>query len=380
MTYFWFFLLLLTLCSPNDPGGEDRRDDGIEIQIDTLASGLVIPWDIDFAPDGRIFVTERSGRIRQIVEGKLLSEPWAELEVANWQAAGLSGLALSKTFEVDGYLYVMGTFRAGNTYFNRIYRFRDQDGQGIDATILVDSLPSVSTHAGGALDFGPDGLLYVGMGDNENIALVQKTDNTIGKILRYQADGSIPADNPFPRSPVYAIGLRNPQGFAWHPIQDQMFATEHGPSGFVAEGYREHQDELNAIRSGENYGWPIVSGRHQDARFAQPLVEWTPAIAPSGLTTVQSKTSPWFGSLLIGALRGKHLRRLEVESSNGTFVLKSEELLLNGQYGRIRCVEEGPDGMIYVTTSNVDTPGEPKRGLAGAEGDLILRLKIKKVP
>lgn len=341
----------------------------LSYRLDTVAKGLVIPWDVDFAPDNRIFITERPGRIRIInKQGQLQKESWAELSVANWQAAGLSGLALSPQFAVDGLVYVMGTFRKGDGYVNRVFTIEDHEGKGINKKQIIRDLLSINTHSGGALDFGPDGKLYIAIGDNENISQVQQLDNTTGKILRYNSDGSIPADNPFPGSPVYALGLRNPQGFAWHPETGSLFATEHGPSGFKAEGYREHQDELNEITKGGNYGWPIVSGMHLDTRFIKPLIEWTPAIAPSGLAIITNQSSSWYGNLLVAALKGKHLRRMVIESGDGQFVVVGEEIFFENEMGRIRCVEEGPDGRIYFTTSNVDTPGEPKRKIA-REGD-----------
>jgi len=367
-------ILLLAACQPK-PSQETHDNTAVEIK--PVAENLVIPWDMDFAPDGRIFITERPGSIRFIADGTLQKKPWAALPVANWQAAGLSGLALSPKFEQDGFIFVMGTFRnAENGLVNRIYRFKDQDHTGVDPTLLVDDLPSVSTHAGGALDFGPDGKLYVAMGDNENIAQVQDLEHPTGKILRYNPDGTIPEDNPFPGSAVYALGLRNPQGFAWDRQNGEMYATEHGPSGFAAEGYREHQDELNRITKGGNYGWPIVSGMHQDKRFIKPLIEWTPAIAPSGLCMVNHPKSPWRGNLLVGALRGRHLRRIVLERTDVNVAVKEEELLFENELGRIRLVAEAPDGSIYFSTSNRDTPGEPKRGLATTGDDRIYRLRF----
>ncbi len=370
-----FLFLSLSACQNRTVPIE--TDAEVSIKIDIAAENLVIPWDIDFAPDGRMFISERPGRIRVIVDGELRDEPWAELPVANWQAAGLSGLALSPDFGEDGFLYVMGTFRKGkNEYVNRIYRFKDQQNSGVDSTLIVGDLPSISTHSGGALDFGPDGKLYVAMGDNEDISMVQKLDNCIGKILRYNPDGTIPADNPFPGSPVYAFGLRNPQGFAWHSKNGEMFATEHGPSGFPAEGFRENQDELNLIVKGGNYGWPIVSGMHMDKRFIKPLIEWTPAIAPSGLCMINDENSPWYGNLLVGALKGKHLRRVVLSRKDSIAKIHSEEIWFEKELGRIRMVEEGPDGTLYFTTSNIDTPGEPKRKISKEGDDHLYRLRV----
>ncbi|MGX1927805.1 PQQ-dependent sugar dehydrogenase [Flagellimonas sp. 2504JD4-2] len=370
-------IVIIGLFSCRNSGDRKIGDEKASIKIDTIAENLVIPWDIGFASDGRVFITERPGRIRVIIDGELREEPWAQLPVANWQAAGLSGMALSPDFENNGFLYVLGTFRKGRDGFvNRVYRFTDDKNQGVDSTLIVADLPSISTHSGGALDFGPDGKLYVAMGDNENISLVQKLDNTTGKILRYNPDGSIPVDNPFPGSPVYAFGLRNPQGFAWDAKSKEMYATEHGPSGFESESYREHQDELNIIVKGGNYGWPIVSGMHMDERFYKPLVEWTPAIAPSGLCIVNNENSPWFGDLLVGALYGQHLRRIRLHRDNGTVSVENEERLFENELGRIRMVEEGPDGAIYFTTSNIDTPGEPKRRISQKNDDRLFRLTV----
>lgn len=349
--------------------------DPLPYHLEVAADGLEIPWDIDFAPDGRVFVTERPGRIRVIVDGELQAEPWATLPVANWRAAGLSGLALSPDFADDGFVFVMGTFRVGEDRFvNRVIRFREVNGRGAEPEVMVGDIPSISTHAGGALDFGPDRMLYVGMGDAENIALVQQLDNTTGKILRYAPDGSIPADNPDPGSPVWTRGVRNPQGFAWHPETGRMFSTEHGPSGFPEEGYREHQDELMWITRGGNQGWPIVSGMHMDNRFEKPLLEWTPAIAPSGLAIVNDPGSPWHGDLLVGAMRAQHLRRVVVDHSGDAPEVVAEHLLYEREFGRIRAVEQAPDGSIWFSTSNADTPGEPVRGLVGENGDLLYRL------
>jgi len=231
-------------CSAVDEPGESILAPAPEV----VASGLVIPWALQFAPDGRIFFTERPGRIRVIQDGVLLSAPWATLPVANWRAAGLSGLGLHPDFENNRYVFVVGTFfEADSSLVNRVIRFREEDGRGVDPTVILDDLPSIDTHAGGAFGFGPDGLLYLAMGDNERIDEVQDPDTPTGKILRFGSDGSVPEDNPIPGSLVYALGVRNPQGFAWHPEDAVLFATEHGPSGFPSEGGREDQDELNSM-------------------------------------------------------------------------------------------------------------------------------------
>ena len=373
----WFFSTLMITCA----GAANAEGVGQPLPVEVVADGLEIPWALDFAADGRIFVTERPGRIR-VIDAAGLREPlWATLPVANWRAAGLSGIALDPSFERNGHVYVVGTFRLAEGGFeNRIYRFTDRNRFGTDKTLIVGDLPSVDTHAGGAFAFGPDNKLYLAVGDGERIEEVQDPNNTTGKVLRYNADGSIPADNPIPGSPVYALGVRNPQGFAWHPETGELFATEHGPSGFATEGGREHQDELNVIRANGNYGWPTVSGMHDDRRFLRPLVEWTPAIAPSGLAIVTETRSAWYGQLFVGALGGRHLRRVVIERNHDSdtgWHVTYEAAMFDKEYGRIRAVKLGPDGYLYFTTSNRNTPGEPVRDVARPGDDKIYRINVK---
>ncbi|MCG8432703.1 MAG: PQQ-dependent sugar dehydrogenase [Gammaproteobacteria bacterium] len=345
-----------------------------------MASNLEIPWALDFAPDGRIFVTERPGRVRVIKDGRLQETPWAALPVANWRAAGLSGIALDPDFARNGFVYVVGTFRTGEDKFeNRIYRFTDRKGRGVKPVVVVDKLPSIDTHAGGAFAFGPDGKLYLAVGDGERSEEVQDMQSTTGKILRYNPDGSIPGDNPFPGSPVYALGVRNPQGFAWHPESGDLFATEHGPSGFPEENGREDQDELNVILPRGNYGWPDVSGFGDEEKFISPLVDWTPAIAPSGLAVDTNEDSPWHANFFVGALRGQHIRRVVVERAadvGAGWRITHETPLFEKQFGRIRAVKFGPDGDLYFTTSNRNTPGEPIRKLAREGDDKVYRIPL----
>lgn len=369
-------LLVLAGCGGEvDAGsGAAARDSlsGAEPQLEVVASGLEVPWALAFAPDGRIFITERPGRIRVVEEGTLRAEPWALVDVAARGESGLMGIALAPDFTTTGHLYLVGTFEIGGRLLNRVLRYTDRNGTGVEPLVVIDGLPANSYHAGGGVAFGPDGMLYVTAGDAGTPAASQELGSLHGKILRYTPTGGIPPDNPFPGSPVYALGVRNSQGLAWDPVRQELFATDHGPSGISNEGGRRDHDELNQIRPGGNYGWPVVIGMEND-RFIPPLAVWTPAIAPSGLAFYTGKIIPeWTGNIFVGALRGQQLRRVVVEQAPGTpagWRVTRQEPLFQDQFGRIRLVAMGPDGDLYFGTSNRDGRGSPAR-----EDDRIFRI------
>lgn len=357
--------LLLLAC------GRDDAPRSTAAAYETVATGLTVPWTIAFAPDGRAFVTERPGRIRVLQNWQPDPQPWASLEVTATGEAGLMGIVLSPNFERDGYVFVVGTFLKADQLVNRVIRFTEQNGRGTHPHVLIDDIPSAEFHAGDAIAFGPDGMLYVATGDAGDPGNAQELRSLSGKILRYTPDGGIPHDNPFPGSPVYALGLRNVQGLAWS-ADGQLFATDHGPSGMPNERFRRNHDELNRIVRGRNYGWPNEAGYSRDPDLISPLVEWTPAIAPAGLAIYTGAFEPWRGSAFVSGLRGQQLRRVALErspSSRGDWRVSAEEVLFYEELGRIRAVTMGPDGYIYFATSNWDGRGEP-----GPEDDRILRL------
>lgn len=333
--------------------------EGPEPRLETVASGLELPWDLEFLPDGRILLTEKPGRIRVIRDRQLQPEPWATLDVYQKAAAGLMGIALAPDFDESGYVFVVGTFRAGDTLMNRVIRLTDRHGKGVDPVVLVDSIISGVTHAGAQLAFGPDGMMYVTSGELANPPMSQDMETLGSKIMRFRPDGTIPDDNPWPGSPIYVLGTRNSQGLAWHPETGDLFATEHGPSGADFENYWHGEDELNVILSGENYGWPLVSGLSSglvdDPRFVPPLVEWTPAIAPSGLAIYTGDWRPWYGNAFVAGLRGQQLRRIVLAHSpehRTGWRIAREEAYFVGKLGRVRAVVMGPDGYLYITTNN----------------------------
>lgn len=342
------------------PGGQSAYLES-PVAVETVATGLVVPWALAFAPDGRMFLTERPGRIRMIGENGLEPEPWATLDVAATQEAGLLGIALAPDFPVSGQIFVAGTFVQGDRLVNRVVRLTESGGRGTKPTVVVDEIPAFGFHAGSALSFGADGFLYVTTGDARRPELAQDPRSPAGKVLRVQAAGRPAPGNPDPATRVWALGVRNPQGLAWHPETDALFATDHGPSGAPNEGFRRNNDEVNVILRAANYGWPRAAGRRHQG-FLAPLVLWSPALAPSGLAFYDGPHAPWRGNLFVGTLRGQQLQRLVLASDPdgplGWRVL-SQEALLDKAVGRIRAVTMGPDGYLYITTSNREGRGSP---------------------
>lgn len=342
--------------------------------VQLIASGLEAPWAVALAPDGRLFVTERPGRVRIVrlgAGGGLEARPWATLPArANPDAErGLLGIALDPDFARTGFVYLYYSYAGpGGATLNRLVRMHDTNGAGTDQTILVDNIPGSSNHDGGRIAFGPDGKLYVATGDGEQQARAQDRSSLGGKILRLEKDGSVPSDNPFPGSPVLTLGHRNVQGLAFQPDTGVLYETEHGPSGFFPACC---QDEVNRIEAGANYGWPIVTGRPGDVRFRDP-VAWSGNIdtwAPSG-AAFATRPGPLRGSLLFATLRGQHLHRI-VLTSDGRGVAFEERLLVN-QYGRLRDVYEIATGEFLLITSNRDGRGRP-----AADDDRVLLVTLR---
>ena len=341
-------------------------------RIETVASGLEVPWAIAFAPDGRVFITERPGSVRVIRDGVLERAPWATLAVDAVGEAGLMGIAVAPDFAESRAVYVVGTFRKGDERVNRVIRFVDDNGRGTDPRVIIDDIPAARFHAGDAIAFGPDGMMYIATGDALDPGRARRRESLGGKILRYRPDGTVPGDNPIRGSPVYALGLRNVQGLAWSP-EGQLFATDHGPSGFPNERFRRNHDELNVIRAGGNYGWPDHAGRGGAPHRLDPIVEWNePGIAPSGLAFYSGDRFPaWRGSLFVAALRGEQLRRVTVrrDASAQTGWRASAQEVIADSLGRLRAVVVGPDGALWITTSNRDGRGAIRPG-----DDRVLRL------
>jgi glucose/arabinose dehydrogenase len=295
-----------------------------------------------------------------VVNGQLRTRPALTLPVAAVGEGGLLGLALHPDFSRTGWVYLYYTYQADQLW-NRVVRYRLADDQLVEPQVILDRIPGASIHDGGRIAFGPDGKLYVTTGDARDPEAAQDLASLAGKILRLEPDGSFPPDNPFPGSPVWTYGHRNPQGLAW-TNDGRLYATEHGPTGDL--GLAAH-DEVNLIEPGKNYGWPFVVAD----LVRRPLPDAVPPVAqsgqttwaPSGATFVRVGSIPqWQGNLLFAGLRSQALWRLVLAPDGRSAV--QLEALYQGEFGRLRTVVEGPDGAIYLLTSNRDGRGNPRAG------------------
>ena len=354
-------------CRDTRPTDEDRDDaivtasDGTRVRVEVVATGLEVPWSLAFTPDGRMLVTERPGRVRVLVDGRLLPEPALALDDAYANAeAGALGIALDPRFAENGLVYLLYTQeRPGRAPVNRVVRYREVGNVLAEPIVLLDEIPASFLHDGGRLRFGPDGLLYVTMGDVLEEDDAQDLAALTGKILRVDRHGRTPPDNPY-ASPVYSWGHRNPQGIDWHPASGTLWATEHGNVG---------NDEVNRIEAGANYGWPVIEGQRTMPGMETPVRIFSPSVAPSGASFYTGTAIPEFrNDLFFAALQGAHLRRLRFDPADPTRIV-GDERLLQSRFGRLRDVGTGPDGALYVLTSNRDGRGNPT-----ADDDRILRL------
>ena len=318
--------------------------------IQVIAENLYVPWAIAISDDGKLYFTERSGAIRIIENGKLNTQPLMTFSTPfiSQGEGGLLGIVLDPNYSQNRYMYVMHSYGVGNQRYNRVVRLVENNNRATIDRILLDKIPGGQIHNGGRIKIGPDKKLYITTGDSGNSALAQDQASTAGKILRIELDGSIPKDNPITNSPVYSLGHRNPEGLAWN-LKNVLYESEHGQSA---------HDEINIIKPGANYGWPLVQGNEESTKVVvqKPLIHsgeetW----APSGIAFVNQ--GPWQGKLLVANLRGQQLLAMTL-NGNGT-VVNTVESYLKNEYGRLREVIQGKDGSIYLTTSNRDGRGNP---------------------
>jgi glucose/arabinose dehydrogenase len=340
----------------------------VAFRVETVVGNLEVPWSIVWTPDGRMFFTERPGRIRVFENGKLRPQPlYTVPDVESSGESGLMGLALHPNFSSNHQLYISYAYK-GDGQRVRVVRLRETPNGLGERTVIIDNIPAARFHAGCRLRFGPDGKLYVTTGDATERDLAQRLDSLAGKILRVNDDGSAPTDNPYVgqqnvRAEIWSYGHRNPQGIDWQPGTQFLFETEHGPSGFDGPG---GGDEMNLVEKGKNYGWPVIHHRQTRAGMEAPLLEYTPACAPaSGSFYSGSQFSQFKGNFFFSCLRGERIIRVVLD---GRRVI-SQENLLEGKYGRIRDVTQGPDGYLYYSTSNRDGRGSP-----ASDDDRIMRL------
>ncbi len=337
----------------------------VAIDVKTYAADLVNPWGLAFLPDGRLLVTERIGRLRIVSRDGKVSPPVAGLPSVDERfGGGLLDVAVDPDFRTNHLIYWAYGEPRGDGSGTTVARARlvavggGARVQGVQILFrmqpTVDSVRSFGTR----IAFGRGKTLFVSLGDrdfDEFRPLVQRLDTDIGKVVRINRDGSIPRDNPYlrvkgARPELWAVGFRNPMGAAVDPRTGELWTDENGPRG---------GDELNHVRGGRNYGWPVITygveysgekvgeGLTRKAHMEQPVYYWDPVIAPSGLAFYEGDLFPaWKGSLFIGSLRQKHLVRLSLDGDR----VVGEERLLTDLNERIRAVQPGPDGALYVLT------------------------------
>ena len=351
------------------PAGPRRRhgaadvvaaSDGTRFRVETMVTGLEAPASLAVAPDGRLFLTERPGRVRMVRDGRLAPEPALELAGAgSGVGAGLLGLALDPEFSNNRLVYLLQTRnRPGGLPAASIVRYRELGDTLAEAVVLLDDLPAGAFHGSGRLGFGPDGSLYAALGDAGNTDAAQDLGSYSGKMLRVRRDGTTPRDNPL-ASPLYSWGHLDPGGFDWHPLTGALWAAEKGPPA---------RGEVNQIEAGGNYGWPIVEGFETLPGLLPPALLLSPFVAPGGVSFHEGTALARRPDLFVATLDGAHLLRVRFDPADPGRIAGTERLI-EGRFGRLTDVASGPGGALYVATGNRDGHGAPAPG-----DDRIIRL------
>ncbi|MGW6735642.1 PQQ-dependent sugar dehydrogenase [Streptomyces sp. NPDC055013] len=321
----------------------------------TVAEGLSTPWGLAPLPDGDLLVSSRDEATITRVDAKTGKK--TELgEVPGVSPAGeggLMGLALSPDYASDHMIYAYFTSASDNRIVRVLYDEQRPTGEQLGAPdTIFRGIPKGFIHNGGRIAFGPDKMLYAGTGESGDTGLSQDKESLGGKILRMTPEGEPAPGNPVADSPVYSYGHRNVQGLAWDAKQ-RLFAAEFG---------QDTWDELNAIKPGDNYGWPEVEGKSDNAKYRSPLAQWgTDEASPSGIAYAE-------GSVWMAGLKGQRLWRVPLD---GTEVSADPQAFLEGEYGRLRTVVSAGGDKLWVTTSNTDGRGSPKDG-----DDRILEVRV----
>jgi glucose/arabinose dehydrogenase len=341
----------------------------VPLQPENVATGLRTIWDMAWAPDGEMWITERGGRVSRVDVATGKVTPVGEVpSVLESGEAGLMGMAFHPDFPREPWIYFAHSYRRMVGIRNRLVRMRYTDGRLSGAETLIDGMAGAGNHNGARIAVGPDRFLYVTMGDAGNRQVAQDSTSLNGKILRLTLDGKPAPGNPFGNE-VWSWGHRNPQGLVFQPGTGALYSAEHG---------QNREDEVNRIEKGANYGWPLVEGKCDEpaeqefcrgARLSEPVTVFMPTVGIAGAAFYDSEAMPdWRGDLLVVSLRGASLYRIDLPDGGARSAVV--ERLFSGQFGRLRAVLVGPDGAIYLATSNHDGRGQPRR-----EDDRIIRLR-----
>lgn len=350
-----FFIILLNTSCAQNPENKVSSEDNPPYTAKLFVDDLQIPWGFTFLPDGSMLITEKSGEIIRFMNGKKMKISNVP-EVYQRGQGGLLDIEIHPNYKENGWIYISyastdGPEKGGHT---AIMRAKLKNNSLVQKQVLYKASPNTTKgqHFGSSITFDKDGYLFFSIGERgERDVNPQDITRDGGKIYRIYDDGRIPEDNPFvneagAKTAIYSYGHRNPQGLVKHPETGEIWDNEHGPRG---------GDEINIIKKGANYGWPLVTyginysgtpitDKTKMEGTEQPIHYWVPSIAPSGMAFITSnKYNGWKGSLLVGSLAFQYLERLELEENK---VVKREKLL--DKKGRVRAVKQGPDGLIYV--------------------------------
>lgn len=376
--WMWSALLLVSACGDNPqsstPAPEEEKPTIVpsetipgvtrnDFQIRTLVGDLSIPWDLQIASNGQLWVTQRGGTVTVVDTATGLVQNVGTVSgVLERGEGGLMGMALHPDYPANATIYFAHSYDGGGgSVKNRLVRLGFDGFQLHSQETLLDDIPGSFNHNGARLLVGPDRFIYMTTGDAEGPNRAIDLASLAGKILRLTLDGRAAPGNPF-ATEIFSFGHRNAQGLAFAPATDILYATEHGPSS---------NDEINRILVGRNHGWPEVHGYCHDedvfggaeAQFCrennvnEPVAIWTPTVAPAGAEFYTSTTIPgWDGSFLFTALKGQALYRITLGSEGGRAV--GQEVLFQGEFGRLRDVAVGGRGELYLATSNRDGRGD----------------------
>ncbi|MDP9287005.1 MAG: PQQ-dependent sugar dehydrogenase [Thermoproteota archaeon] len=365
--------------APNN-GSSKSSAAGGGIGISSIVQNIESPSAMDVSTDGQIFFAEKIGQIMAMTvnNGKLADHSILNIGAVQLGEDGLLGFALSPNFTENHLMYAYYTYTNGNKIFNRVIMLKEIADKVVDSKVIIDAIPAAEFNNGGRIKFGPDNKLYVSTGDAMMPNLAQDLNSLAGKILRINPDGTIPLNNSLSGSPVYAYGFQNVQGLAWHPRTNRLYALDESRSG---------NDEINIIKPGGNYGWPIkecalgstisststassgsshnnpntANTQHGGGKLEDPVICFSPALEPSGAIFAASNRLGYQNDLIIASLRG-YLREINLDSNTQSTILEG--------YGRLRDIIEAPDGSLLIATSNKDGFGIP-----GPNDDKILRIR-----
>ena len=348
-----FSAVILTSPSNPPPLPEPIIQNVSTDSVEIVATNFEKPWSIAFA-DERIFVSEKSGKIHVITPSGLVDSPLIALRTPEIFGGGLLGLTTHPDFENNHFLYAYHTYEENEKLWNKIIRITEENNKATEIITILDKIPGSAFSNGGVIKFGPDEKLYVGTGSiSDLLDESQNLDSLAGKILRLNDDGTIPVDNPFGDSYIFSYGHRNPTGFAWN-VQGNMYATESGPT---------KNDEINLISAGSNYGWPEVQCYTQNENFVSPLKCFDPGLEPGGIIFYSGDKLNVGNNMIMASQKATNLFKVVI-NDNGVNL----ERILSG-VGRIRDVAQGPDGYVYILTTNTDGKAFP-----APDDDKLLRI------